>query len=125
MSSTSLLERAPFARSWNPKLVCVATMGLVFLSGAVVGALAMDFGVHNRQRPFAFDTAQGKVQYFEHMKKELDLTPAQAEQMQSVLNDFWQYYRTVLTDGKQRVEQLLTEEQRRKFDRMLQQQLPR
>jgi hypothetical protein len=43
--------------------------------------------------------------------------------MQSVLDDFWQYYRTVLTDGKQRVEQLLTPEQRKKFEQLLQQQL--
>ena len=41
-----------------------------------------------------------------------------------VLNDFWQYYRTVLSDGKQRVEQLLDEEQRKKFERLLQQQQP-
>ena len=44
--------------------------------------------------------------------------------MQSVLNDFWQYYRTVLSDGKQRVEALLNDEQRQKFEKMLQQQLP-
>jgi hypothetical protein len=45
--------------------------------------------------------------------------------MQSVLNDFWQYYRTVLGDGKQRVEALLNDEQRQKFEKLLQQQLPR
>jgi hypothetical protein len=37
-----------------------------------------------------------------------------------VLNDFWQYYRTVLSDSKQRVEQLLTDEQRVKFEKILQ-----
>ena len=125
MSSTSLLEKVASGKSWNPKLVCGVILALIFLSGAVVGALAMDLGVHNRQRPPAFDTPQGKALYFEHMQKELDLTPAQAEQMQSVLNDFWQYYRTVLSDSKQRVEQLLNDEQRKKFDRMLQQQVAR
>jgi hypothetical protein len=123
MNSTSLLEKAASGRSWDPKLVCVLSLALVFLTGAVVGALAMDFGIHNRQRPLAFDTPQGKALYFERMQKELDLTPAQSEQMQSVLNDFWQYYRTVLSDGKSRVEQLLNEEQRKKFERLLQQQL--
>ena len=59
------------------------------------------------------------------MQKELDLTPAQSEQMQSILNDFWQYYRTVLSDSKQRVEQLLNEQQRKKFEQLLQQQQPR
>ena len=123
MTSTSLLEKAAATRSWDPKLVCALSLVLVFLAGAVVGGLAMDLRVHNRQRPVAFDTAQGKALYFEHLRKELDLTPAQAEQMQSVLDDFWQYYRTVLTDGKQRVEQLLTPEQRKKFEQLLQQQL--
>ncbi len=82
----------------------------------------MDLGVHNRQRTPAFETPQGKALYFEHLKKELNLTPAQAEQMQSILNDFWQYYRSVLSDSKQRVEQLLDEQQRIKFERLLQQQ---
>ncbi len=54
------------------------------------------------------------------MQKELDLTPAQSEQMQSILNDFWQYYHSVLSDSKSRVEQILTEEQRHKFERLLQ-----
>jgi len=125
MNSTSVLERAPAGRSWNPKLACAATLVLVFLSGAVVGALALDLGgVHNRQRPLTFDSPQAKALYFDHMQKELNLTPAQTEQVQSVLNDFWQYYRTVLSDGKQRVEQLLDEEQRKKFERLLQQQQP-
>lgn len=124
MNSTSVLERASPGRFWNPKLACGATLLLVFLSGAVVGALAMDFGVHPRQRLPSFDSLQAKTLNFEHMQKELSLTPAQSEQMQSVLNDFWQYYRTVLSDGKQRVEQLLDEGQRKKFERLLQQQQP-
>ncbi len=106
----------------NPKLVSTLILSLVFLSGAVVGALAMDFGVHNRQRLPALDATQGKNIYFERMRKELDLTPAQAEQVQSVLNDFWKYYRSVLSDSKQQVEQLLNEQQRQKFEKMLQQQ---
>jgi hypothetical protein len=125
MSATSLLERVSTGRSLDPKLVCVAAMVLVFLCGAAAGALVMDLRVHDRLRPPVFDTAAGKALYFERMQKELNLTPAQSEQIQSVLNDFWQYYRTVLSDSKQRVEQLLDAEQRKKFDRLLQQQLPR
>jgi hypothetical protein len=55
------------------------------------------------------------------MQRELNLTRAQSEQVQSVLSDFWQYYRTVLSDSKNRVEQLLTEDQKQKFEKMLQQ----
>jgi hypothetical protein len=122
--SSKLLERAAMGRSWDPKVACALLLGLVFLCGAAAGALVMDLGIHNRPRPPAFDTPAGKAAYFERIQKELDLTPAQSEQIQSVLNDFWQYYRTVLSDSKQRVEQLLNEQQRKKFEQLLQQQQP-
>src|ERR1039458_4117604 len=77
--STSLLERAATGRSWNPKLACALTLALVFLCGAAAGALAMNLGVHNRFHQPAFDTPAGKVLYFDHLQKELDLTPAQTE----------------------------------------------
>jgi hypothetical protein len=125
MSSTSVTDRPAIAgRSWNPKVACAVTLALVFLCGAAAGALVMDFGVHRSRIP-SFETPAGKALYFERMQRELNLTPLQSEQMQSVLNDFWQYYRTVLSDGKQRVESILNDEQRAKFEKMLQQQLPR
>ena len=124
MSSSSVLDRMAAHRPWNPKVACAVALALVFLVGAATGAVVMDFKVHRNRIP-AFETPAGKALYFERIQRELNLTPAQSEQMQSVLNDFWQYYRTVLTDGKQRVESLLTEEQRQKFEKMLQQQLPR
>jgi uncharacterized membrane protein len=123
--STNLLERSALASSWNPKVACALTLALVFLCGAAAGALAMNLGIHNRLHQPAFDTSNGRALYFEHLQKELDLTPAQAEQMQSILDDFWQYYRTVLSDSKARVEQLLNEQQRRKFEQMLKEQRPR
>ena len=125
MIGASLLDRAPVSRTFDPRLVCAATLVLVFLCGAAAGAIFMDLRIHNRLRPPLLDSAAGKALYFERMQKELGLTPAQSEQIQSVLNDFWQYYRTVLSDSKQRVEQLLDEQQRKKFDRLLQQQLSR
>jgi hypothetical protein len=125
MSSTSLKDGPAVAgRSWDPRVACAVALVLVFLCGAAAGALVMDFGVHRTRIP-SFETPAGKALYFERMQRELNLTPAQSEQMQSVLNDFWQYYRTVLSDGKQRVEALLNDEQRAKFEKMLQQQLPR
>ena len=44
----------------------------------------MDLGVHNRQRPPAFESSQGQAVYFERLQKELDLTPAQSEQVKSI-----------------------------------------
>ena len=124
MSSTSVLDRVASGRSWDPRVACAVALVLVFLCGAAAGALVMDFGVHRSRIP-SFETPAGKALYFERMQRELNLTPQQSEQMQSVLNDFWQYYRSVMSDSKQRVEQLLTEEQRKKFARLLQQQLAR
>jgi Spy/CpxP family protein refolding chaperone len=118
--STSLVGRATASRVWDPRVVGVVTLALVFLCGVAAGGLAMNLGVHKVMHQPAFDTPEGKVRYFERMQKQLDLTPAQSEQMQSVLNDFWQYYRSVLSDSKSRVEQILTPAQREKFERMLQ-----
>lgn len=106
-------------RSWNPKVVSFTTLALVFLCGAAAGAIAINVGHAHLHQP-AFDIQAGRTLYFQRLQKELDLTPAQVEQMQSILGDFWQYYRTVLSDSKSRVEQVLNEEQRRKFDRLLQ-----
>ena len=115
----SLLENAALGKSWNPKIACFTTLALVFLVGAAAGAVAMNLGHAHLHQP-AFDMQAGRTLYFDRLQKELDLTPAQTEQLQSILGDFWQYYRTVLSDSKSRVEQVLNEEQRRKFDRLLQ-----
>src|SRR6185369_17224923 len=125
MSSTNLLEEAAVGRTWSPKLASALCLALVFLIGAAAGAVAMNLNVHKQMHQPVFDTPASKAKYFAHMRKELDLTPAQAEQIELLLTDFWQLYHTVLSDSKQRVEQLLNEEQRKKFEILLQQQQPR
>ena len=121
-TSPGLIDRLSVGNAWSPKLVATVTLTLVFLCGGVFGALVMDFGVHNRQRPPAFETTQGQSQYFEHLQKELNLTPAQSEQVKSILGDFWQYYRTVLSECRGRIETILTPDQRVKFEQLLQDQ---
>jgi Spy/CpxP family protein refolding chaperone len=120
--SADILDIAPVRGLWNARVTCGVTLALVFLCGAVIGAVVMDFGVHGRGQVAAFDTPQGKAAYFERMQKELDLTPAQSEQIGLILNDFWQYYRTVLSDAKQRIDVVLTPEQKVRFERLLQDQ---
>jgi hypothetical protein len=120
--SSSVLVRPTSGAVRDPRVIAAITLTLVFLCGAAVGALVMDLRVHNRATSPAFNTAQGKTAFFERMNRELNLTPAQSEQMQSILKDFWDYYRTVLSDGKSRIEQILNEEQRRKFEQILQDQ---
>lgn len=114
------MEKAAARGAWSPRVAGLTVLVLVFLCGVAAGALAMNLGAHSRVRQPAFDSLAGRTLYFERLRKELDLTPAQAEQMQSILNDFWQYYRTVLSDSKARIDQVLNPEQRRKFDRILQ-----
>ena len=121
-TSPGLLERLPVGNGWNPRLVCTVSLALVFLCGGVAGALVMDLRVHNRQRTPTFATTQGQELYVERLQKELDLNAAQTEQVKSILGDFWQYYRTVLSEGRTRIEQVLTPEQQVKFQRLLQDQ---
>jgi hypothetical protein len=121
-TSPSFLDRLAVGGTWSPKLVAAISLSLVFLCGGVAGALVMDLGVHNRQRLPAIGNTQGQAMYFERLQKELDLNAAQSEQVKSILNDFWQYYRAVLSEGRTRIEQVLTAEQRVKFDRLLQEQ---
>ena len=87
-----------------------------------MGALAMNMRVHARMHPPPFWTVEGKAVYVERMKKELDLTPVQTGQLETILDDFAKYYRTVLSDGKTRIMQILTDDQKQKFDRLLQTQ---
>ena len=121
-TSPGLLEKMAITSAWNPRLVCAISLALVFLCGGVAGAVVMDLGVHNRQRPPVFETAQGQTLYFERLQKELNLSAAQSEQVNSILNDFWQYYRTVLSEGRTRIEQVLSADQRLKFEHLLQEQ---
>ena len=123
--NVSLADRISVGRTWDPKLVCAIAFALVFLCGAAAGALFISSGGHRAMHQPSFDTPAGKVRFFERMQKDLDLTPAQSEQMQSILNDFWKYYRSVLSDSKSSVEQILTEEQRQKFNRLLQDEAQR
>jgi hypothetical protein len=106
-------------RRWNPRLVSAITLSLVFLCGGAAGALLMNTNLHARLHAYSLVTPDSKSVYFERIQKELDLTPAQSEQMQSVLEDMWQYYRVVLSDSKSRVNLILTPVQREKFQKLI------
>jgi Spy/CpxP family protein refolding chaperone len=120
--NANLLDMAAARGPWNARVTCGVTLALVFLCGAAIGAVVMDFGVHGRGQVAAFDTPQGRADYFARMQKELNLTPAQSEQIELILTDFWQFYRTVLSDSKQRIEVVLTPQQKVRFERLLQDQ---
>lgn len=110
----------PLRHSWvGPRAAGISTLLLVFLCGAVLGALAFNLGAHKRMHREPFWSATGKAAAVARVKKELDLNPVQVEQMETILDDFAKYYTTVLTDGKSRIMQILTDDQKKKFERLL------
>jgi hypothetical protein len=120
--STELLERASSRRGWDARLAACSVLLLVFMCGATAGALAVDSRAHSRMHQLTFDAPGGRALNFDRLQKELNLSGPQAEQVSSILADMWQYYRTVLTDTKARVEQVLTRQQRQKFEQILRDQ---
>ena len=105
------------------RVTCVATMTLVFMAGALAGALAMNLGFHKyMHRSTPFYTEGGKEIWLQRWKKDLNLTPDQTQEMAVILDDFGIYYRNVLSDGKARILKILNEDQKKKFDQLLEQQ---
>jgi hypothetical protein len=105
----------------QPKVTCAATLLLVFICGALAGAVLMNL---SRERLHAANTplwtTSGKAIYLEKVRRDLNLSPEQTEEMETILDDFAQYYRTVLTDGKARILRILDEGQRQRFEQMIQ-----
>ncbi len=100
------------------------TLGLVFLCGAIAGALVYRASSQSVKAVSWNDTA--KEVTLNRLQKELKLTPDQTAEIETVLDDFTMYYQMlqaqmdeVRATGKSRMEQLLTEEQRKKFDRIM------
>ena len=114
--------------SWqNPRIVLL--LSLVFLCGAVSGALVfrLAFAPPSSAKvgPYYWKEG-GKEISLQRFKKELNLAPSQADEIEGVLDDFVMYYQMlqsqmeeVRSDGKSRIFQALNSEQRQKFERML------
>ena len=93
----NLLAKPAQVQFWeSPKFAGVGVLLLVFLSGAVAGAVAMNLGAHTILHPHPFWDNTAKTEYLKSVTKQLDLTPDQAAQMASILNDFAKYYQTCL-----------------------------
>lgn len=113
--------------SWqNPRILF--TILLVFLCGFIVGMLTMSLGLRHLLHPGEPQAmkAEGKDMSLQRFKKELDLTPAQSEELETILDDFFTYYHTlqaqlddVRASGKQRILRVLNEKQKRKFEKMM------
>ena len=102
----------------------------VFLCGAAAGALVVRLSNSlSAPRVTASAPPWKDVQReltITLMKKELNLTPAQAQEIETILDDFVLYYQALQgqmddwrTDGKKRIMDALTPEQKVKFEKLL------
>jgi Spy/CpxP family protein refolding chaperone len=118
--------------SWqNPRIL--ALLLLIFLCGALAGAITMRSGLHDKlHRGSAtayWRDSKGEFSY-EKLQKELNLTPEQSERLKTILDDFVKYHadleaqiEDVRATGRNRIKQMLTPEQQQRFEQ-LSQQLP-
>jgi Spy/CpxP family protein refolding chaperone len=110
----------------DPRLLLVVF--LIFSVGALVGALTMRFALASEPAPRAavyFPVGDNQVA-LEQMVKSLDLNPAQAAQLELILDDFAMYVQMLQTQmdevrasGKVRILNILDDRQRARFEKMM------
>jgi uncharacterized membrane protein len=110
----------------NPQILL--TLSLVFCCGALAGAVIYKLvsqPVSAKQVAASWKDST-KEQTLNHLKKELKLTPEQAAEIETALDDFSLYYQMlhaqmeeVMATSKSRIDQVLNEEQRKKFSRIM------
>jgi hypothetical protein len=98
--------------------MAILSFVLVFLCGAVLGAVVMSFSGHASLHGTA-PMATGLSMSVTEWKQQLDLTDQQTVQLTSILDDFSHYYDNVLADGNSRIIQILNPDQRVRFEKMI------
>jgi hypothetical protein len=117
----------------NPRIA--STLLLVFLAGAAVGMLGMQYGLHDRLHRVASAASPPKETsreaVLQDFKTKLDLSPQQTDQIAVVLQDYSHYYESLqdqLDDlrstGLSRITQILEPGQREKFEKMRTELIP-
>jgi Spy/CpxP family protein refolding chaperone len=116
---------APDQPTWqNPRIL--TTLVLVFLAGAMAGAIGMRAGLHKElQRSAAYWKGDKAEFSYDLLKRELDLTPDQSERLKTILDDFVKYHddleiqiEDVRATGRNRIVQILTPAQRKRFEQL-------
>ena len=111
---------------WRNPRILYTLLG-VFLCGAVAGAVTMRFGFSPERHVGGAYWKEGAREIsLQKFKKELDLTPEQTKDMETVLDDFMMYYQSlqaqmddVRATGKSRILKILREDQKAKFEKMI------
>jgi len=114
--------------SWqNPRIL--ALLLSIFLCGGVVGAITMRARLHDKiHRGSYWKDDKSQLFSYEKLKKDLNLTPDQSERLKTILDDFVKYHEDlqaqiedVRATGKNRIVQMLTPDQRKRFDELCKQ----
>ena len=114
--------------SWqNPRILVLLLS--IFLCGAVVGAITMRSGLHDKiHRSSYWKDDKPQLFSYEKLKKELNLTSEQSERLKVILDDFVKYHEDlqaqiedVRATGKNRIVQMLNPDQRQRFDELCKQ----
>jgi Spy/CpxP family protein refolding chaperone len=108
----------------NPRIL--TTLVLVFLVGAMAGAIGMRAGLHEELHRNAVYWKGEKADFsYDQLKKELKLTPDQSARLKTILDDFVKYHQDledqiedVRATGRNRILQMLTPEQRKRFEQL-------
>src|SRR5579871_3080119 len=116
--------------SWqNPRIL--ALLLLILLCGALAGALAMRSSVHAKLHQNSagyWKDRSTELFSYSKLKTELNLTAEQSERLKTILDDFVKYHEDldnqiedVRATGKNRIVQMLTPDQRKKFEALCKQ----
>jgi hypothetical protein len=108
----------------NPRVLSI--LALVFLAGVFTGGAAMKYGLHPRLHPAAGFGQANKEQLLNRCKRELSLTDDQTRQVAQIIDNTASYYQTlqdqlsdVKADSLGKIKGLLNDEQKLKFERMV------
>ena len=108
----------PAAIATRPKAALVSLLIVTFLCGAAAGAVGMRRYAMYAAHKTAVRT-EAKEMTLERWRLQLDLSEEQTAQLRTILDDFNKYYDNVLAEGHERILQVLTPDQRKKFEKML------
>jgi hypothetical protein len=105
---------------------------MVFLAGGFIGAWTMR-QVHRRiHEMLTFEPKSGTTLSYDQLKTDLNLSPAQAEKLRSILDDFVKYNQDIQSQiedyratGKNRIRSILNADQQRQFEKICDRVQPR
>jgi hypothetical protein len=113
MSTTSITLPRPAERA------AIFSLLLVFLCGALAGALVLSVARNLKQHGTPPVSAGLSSMSVTEMKSDLNLTDEQTRQLTSILDDFSHYYDNLLADGNSRILQILKPDQKKRFAQMI------